>query len=213
MAVREALAMLLESEGYAVVKAVDGEEALAKYHERHPDLVLLDVMMPRKNGYAVCEAIRAQDRQVPILFLTAKDSDADELRGLMLGADDYMSKTSSDPVKLARIANALERRGGQEASGDFTFADHKVDTVGVRLVAADGAETPLTVREVEILRYLSAHPGELLSRDFLLTRFWGVNFEGEDISLSVAISRLRGKLGKDGAHIETVYGGGYRFTP
>ena len=110
-AIREGLCALLESEGYTVRAAVDGEDALRLFRECRPDLVLLDVMMPKKNGYAVCSEIRSSDQDVPILFLTAKDGDSDELRGLTLGADDYISKTSSQPVLLARIAAVLNRTG------------------------------------------------------------------------------------------------------
>lgn len=212
-AIREGLVALLESEGYTVRAAVDGEEALLLFREHCPDLVLLDVMMPKKNGYAVCSEIRSSDQDVPILFLTAKDGDSDELRGLTLGADDYISKTSSQPVLLARIAAVLNRiqRTGDSFMGDFDFAGCHVDVARFRLELPDGESVELTLREIEILRYLGSHPDEILSRDFLLTRFWGMDFDGNESTLSTAIRRLREKLGSMGARIESVYGCGYRF--
>lgn len=212
-AIREGLVALLESEGYTVRAAVDGEEALLLFREHRPDLVLLDVMMPKKNGYAVCSEIRSSDQDVPILFLTAKDGDSDELRGLTLGADDYISKTSSQPVLLARIAAVLNRiqRTGDSSMGDFDFAGCHVDVARFRLELPDGESVELTLREIEILRYLGSHPDEILSRDFLLTRFWGMDFDGNESTLSTAIRRLREKLGSMGARIESVYGCGYRF--
>lgn len=212
-AIREGLCALLESEGYTVRAAVDGEDALRLFRECRPDLVLLDVMMPKKNGYAVCSEIRSSDQDVPILFLTAKDGDSDELRGLTLGADDYISKTSSQPVLLARIAAVLNRvrRTGDSSTGDFDFADWHVDVARFRLESPAGESVELTLREIEILRYLASHPDEILSRDFLLTRFWGVNFDGNESTLSTAIRRLREKLGDAGVRIESVYGSGYRY--
>ncbi|MGN0888085.1 MAG: response regulator transcription factor [Kiritimatiellia bacterium] len=212
-AIREGLCALLESEGYTVRAAVDGEDALRLFGECRPDLVLLDVMMPKKNGYAVCSEIRSSDQDVPILFLTAKDGDSDELRGLTLGADDYISKTSSQPVLLARIASVLNRvrRTGGSSTGDFDFADWHVDVARFRLESPAGESVELTLREIAILRYLASHPDEILSRDFLLTRFWGVNFDGKESTLSTAIRRLREKLGDAGVRIESVYGSGYRY--
>ena len=212
-AIREGLCALLESEGYTVRAAVDGEDALRLFGECRPDLVLLDVMMPKKNGYAVCSEIRSSDQDVPILFLTAKDGDSDELRGLTLGADDYISKTSSQPVLLARIAAVLNRvrRTGDSSTGDFDFADWHVDVTRFRLESPAGESVELTLREIAILRYLASHPDEILSRDFLLTRFWGVNFDGKESTLSTAIRRLREKLGDAGVRIESVYGSGYRY--
>ena len=212
-ATREGLCALIESEGYTVRAAVDGEDALRLFGECRPDLVLLDVMMPKKNGYAVCSEIRSSDQDVPILFLTAKDGDSDELRGLTLGADDYISKTSSQPVLLARIAAVLNRvrRTGDSSTGDFDFADWHVDVARFRLESPAGESVELTLREIAILRYLASHPDEILSRDFLLTRFWGVNFDGKESTLSTAIRRLREKLGDAGVRIESVYGSGYRY--
>lgn len=213
--VREGLTVLLESEGYTVRAVADGVAALEQFERRRPDLLLLDVMMPKRNGYVVCRTVREVDKSVPIVFLTAKDGDADELRGISLGADDYISKTSSQEVMLARIASLLARLKRaldplpEEVS--FTLGTWRVDVARPCLVSPGGRCVDLLVRELEMLRYFTQHPGELMSRDFLLTRFWGLDFQGDEATLSMAMSRLRKKLGADGVRIRSVYGQGYRF--
>ena len=213
-AIREGLVVLLEGENYAVRAAADGEEALSLFRARRPDLVLLDVMMPGMNGYAVCSAIRARDAVVPILFLTAKGGDAEELRGLTLGADDFVAKTASPQVLLARIARVLQRlrtAREDEPSGDFDFAGWRVDTARLRLMSAAGPGPELSMREIELMRLLARHPGEAFSREALLARFWGSDFDGNESTLSAAVRRLRGKLGADAARLEAVWGCGYRY--
>ena len=214
--VREGLVALLEGEGFSVASAADGEAALERFGSRRPDLVLLDVMMPKLNGYRVCSKIREVDAAVPVLFLTAKDGEAEELRGLACGADDYVSKTASRQILLARIASALKRAGMREGdgrAGDFDFAGWRVDAARYRLVAASGPGPELTLREVEMLRLFARRPNALLPRDYLLDRFWGVDFCGSETTLSAALVRLRRKLGAAGACIEGVYGRGYRYVP
>ena len=210
-AIREGLVALLECEGYAVRAAADGKEALSLFEARRPHLVLLDVMMPGMNGYDVCSEIRARDPEVPILFLTAKGGDVEELRGLSAGADDFIVKTSSPKVLLARIARILQRAGGDREDEGFTFAGWQVDTVRFRLVSEDGPGPELSMREIELMRLLARHPGEVFSRDALFTQFWGVDFKGNESTLSVAISRLRNKLGAGADHLEAVWGRGYRY--
>ena len=214
---REGLTVLLESEGYTVRAAANGQEALTLFARRRPDLLLLDVMMPKKNGFAVCKAVREIDSSVPIVFLTAKDSEVDELRGLSLGADDYISKTSSQEVMLARIASILMRvRRALDPlpeETNFTFGTWRVDVTRPCLVAPNGRCVDLIVRELEMLRYFQQHPNELLTRDFLLTHFWGLDFLGDEATLSTAISRLRKKLDHEGLLIRSIYGQGYRFEP
>jgi len=210
-AIREGLRALLESEGYAVRTAGDGEEALRLYRDRRPDLLLLDVMMPRLNGYAVCAEVRRHDPDIPILFLTAKDAELDELRGFSIGADDYMSKTSAEAVKLARIAAALRRGPSSSIPSSFKFGGCRIDTVEMRIILPDGSFNEISPREVEILRCFFVHAGEVLSRDFLITHFWGRDFEGGDAVLTVALHRLREKLGDDASLIKTVSRQGYRF--
>lgn len=211
--VLEGLVLLLESEGYVVRAVADGAAALSAYRQKRPDLLLLDVMMPKKSGYAVCEEIRQTDKETPIIFLTAKDGDVDEFRGLSLGADDYVSKTASDAVLLKRIALAARRVPVEEDAGAFTFGRWRVEAQNARLVSgADGTAVELSLKEVEMLRLFHTHPDELLSRDYLLTKFWGRDYAGNESALSVMMSRLREKLGASGSLIATVFGKGYRYV-
>ena len=210
-AIRDGLCALLESEGYAVRTAGGGEEALSLFRLKRPDLILLDVMMPRLNGYAVCAEVRRIDADIPILFLTAKDAETDELRGLSIGADDYISKTAAEAVKLARIAAALRRSANDPALPPFDFGNCRVDVSEMRVTLPDGSSAEVTQREVAILRCFLAHPREIISRDFLITHFWGKDFDGGDAALTVAIHRLREKMGGDSALIKTVPRQGYRF--
>ncbi|MBQ6136113.1 MAG: response regulator transcription factor [Kiritimatiellae bacterium] len=209
---REALARVLGGEGYSVRTASGGDAALAEFRRRRPDLVLLDVMMPGKGGFDACREIRREDPDVPVLFLTAKDGDETELAGLGLGADDFVSKSASERVLLARIALALRRRNPDGGGSPFRFGRWAVDPRALSMESG-GESAALSVREVEMLRLFASHPGEVFSRDFLLTRFWGVDFDGTDGALSMAIARLRGKLGADGRGIRGVRGGGYAYRP
>lgn len=210
-ALREGMAALLESEGYAVATARDGEAALASYRLRRPDLILLDVRMPRMNGCALCTAIRRRDPNTPILFLTACDQPADEVRGLSAGADDYISKTSREAVLLARIAAALRRRTQTEET-PFPFGPWRVHPGRLALERPGHAARTITPRELKMLRLFSSRAHEVFSREALLDMLWGPG-EGEDQTLTLALHRLRAKLG-DAAHlIETRSGKGYCFRP
>ena len=211
--IRQSISRLLEDVGHAVRVAKDGEEALRLYRERRPDLMLLDVMMPKRNGYEVCEAIRRTDVDTPVLFLTALDTDVDELMGLGVGADAYISKTVSNEVLLARIAAAIRRHRHDTPTGDFDFADWHVDPAKLSMRRKTGPSVPLNEREVALLRWFAGHPGEVFSRDFLFARFWGVDFEGGESTLSMAIKRLREKLGSKGGLIESIRSSGYAYRP
>lgn len=212
--VRESLKSLLVSEGYEVRLATDGATALAQIRRKTPDLVLLDVMMPGKNGFAVCREIRQDYPLLPILFLTAKDSEGDELRGFGVGADDYLAKTTSEPLLLARIAALLRRserfstvpeeQGFPIAEG-FVATDRQIIRVGTD-------ESSLTVREIEILRWFSQHPGEVCSIDCLLTHFWGSDADLGPSTVHMQIKRLREKLGSVGLHLSNIRGQGYVFS-
>lgn len=215
--IRESLKRLLEANGYIVRAAPNGERALALYRERRPDLLLLDVMMPRMDGYSACQAIRRGDVETPVLFLTALDAEADELRGLGVGADLYISKTVSEEVLLARIASVARRRRREDPTGDFDFLGWRVEPLRLVMWRRDaggvGEGVSITEREVAMLRWLVTHPGEVFSFDFLLTRFWGAGFAGCETALRVAMHRLREKLGADGAAIASIRGSGYVFRP
>ena len=212
--IREWVALALTKAHYRVRTVADGAAALVAYAERRPDILILDIMMPRKSGYDVCIEIRKKDRQLPIIMITAKGSEQDKVLGLDIGADDYLAKPFGLSELKARVA-ALLRRAAMppaETPGEMIkYGTYVVDVASQRIRAADGTETPLTPLELGLLRYLAAHPGEAVSRDKLLNALWGVSYMGTTRTLDQRINLLRKKLGPEADRIETVYGRGYRF--
>lgn len=215
-AIRAAMAILLQKEGYGVRAAADGEQALALYAEKRPDLLLLDIDMPNKNGYRVCEEVRKTDPTLPIVFFTSFDGEMDELRAFNHGADDYIVKTTDVHLVLARLAAVL-RRGtlsGVEDAVDFDFGGCHVDAVNCSMRVTSGKVVELSLKEVEILRFFSQHPREVYSVEFLIAKFWGANSEVNDSTWRMTLSRLRDKLGDDNGHLlDTVWGKGCRYNP
>ena len=211
---RAGLKARLEGEGFDVRLARDGEEALARIDERRPDLVLLDVMMPKMNGFRCCEEIRRRDRLLPVVFLTAKDSEADQIRGLGLGGDDYVSKTAPDAVLFARINRALDRSRVVAEKVRTGEAWIRLGGVSVNLrtycvFEGDRAIARLTRTEADLLRILDAHRGETLVVDDLITELRGNGFACSDAMLYAHMYRLRRKLGKAGALVAMERGAGY----
>ena len=193
---RDGMKTLLSVEGYAVKTARNGVEALKAIDEDRPDLVLLDVMMPKLNGFLVCEEIRRRDELLPVVFLTSKDTDADQVRGLGLGADDYISKDASEPILLARIKRALARQGeiGARLQTGCTIGKVTLDLDG--LLIRDGDEcTRITQTEAGILRLLIAAGGKYLSKDDIINGLRGVGFACEDGLIYTHVYNLRKKLG------------------
>ena len=222
-AYREALVDMLTDEGYSVRTAENGLQALDMFAEKKPGLVLLDVMMPGRDGYAVCTEMRAKDPLVPILMLTAKNAEDDRVRGLRRGADDYIDKTVGTREILARVETALRRAGAIAASmpeqpasslgASFMGGSHRVDGVRLRLVSARGREQAIAPREGKILRYLVEHAGESVSREALIEFLWDGEYAGTTRSIDQAIWRIREKLGADGRKIATMHGAGYSYRP
>lgn len=214
--IRLYVAAALKDAGHTTRTAVDGVAALTAYAERRPDLLILDIMMPRKSGFDVCEELRKNDESLPILFLTAKEAESDKVLAFGLGADDYMTKPFSMSELKLRIGAILRRARLGETAGRvedvFKFVSWKVDASKFMLIAADGAQTPLTSLELGILRLLAAHPGEVIVRERFLNELWGVSYYGTTRTLDSRMSTLRRKLGEDGAYIETQRGVGYRFN-
>lgn len=211
-AVREGLKRMLECEGFAVRTARDGADALVKFAQKRPDAILLDVMMPKLNGFAVCAEIRKTDALLPVVFLTAKDSEADEIRGMGIGADDYVSKSAGEEVLLARLRRALERAATTASAGkDDTVL--KLGTVEVdlerRKVLRDGEEESLTASEFDILKRLASVPGRPFTADELLSFLRGEGYIGDPATVRVHIMNLRRKLGRAGAMIANLPKGGY----
>ena len=210
---RNAIALALKSEGYEVLACRDGAEALAAYAKRRPDLLILDVMMPKKSGYDVCAEIRRNDDLLPVMFLTAKSTEEDVLLGLGLGADDFIAKPVRLDVLLARIAVILKwtkRVGPATAQSDtFKIGDALIDATRFTVRRNDEPDTSLTIHELGLLRTFAAHPGEVLSRDALLDAVWGENYFTSSRTLDQHIVQIRRKLGESGNLIETVRGIGY----
>jgi DNA-binding response OmpR family regulator len=202
----------LLAEGYEVVLAGDGRAALAALDARHVDCVVLDIMMPGLSGFDVLRQVRAQG-DTPVLLLSALQADGDKLRGLSLGADDYIVK-SATPAEVVLRVRAVLRRTQNAAPSVDALLDYGRLIIDVRAheVRVEGAPVALTAREFELLEYLASHPRQIFTRDQLFERFWGE--VGDRHTLTVHISRLREKIEKDPAnpvHIVTVWGVGYRF--
>lgn len=204
----------LEKEGFTVEVAYDGEEALQSIAKEMPDLIILDLMLPKVDGYEVCRRLR-RTSDVPIIMLTARNEDIDKILGLELGADDYMTKPFNTRELLARI-KAILRRAGQAEPGNrktIRMGALQVDLIRHRVTVED-REIPLTAREYALLSFLASNPGRVYSREQLLEEVWGYEFCGDARTVDVHIRHLREKLEKHPAephYILTVWGTGYKF--
>ena len=207
----------LEKEGHTVEQAFDGKQALAAADKVRPDLVILDWMLPGVDGLTVCKELRRK-HVMPILMLTARGEVADRVTGLQVGADDYLGKPFSIVELAARVGSLLRRvaidsaAATADTSMPVTFGTLVLDFVGHRATLA-GSELDLSRREMDLLELLLQHPGRTFSREFLLERLWGADFDGLDRAVDTQMVRLRRKLGDLGICIETVWGIGYRFRP
>ena len=210
---RRALAETLEKAGYTVRTAVDGPDTIMQHGRKRPDLMLIDVMMPKMDGISACRRIRETDTSTPVIFLSALDSDFDELRGLEAGGDIYISKTVSKEVLLGRIAAALRRHRMDEPEGDFFFESWRILPRECSMLRKSSFRCPLNEREIVLLRMFSMHPDEVFSRDFLYTKLWNGDDGLTENALTVTIARLRGKLGDDGACIKSIRSSGYVYRP
>jgi DNA-binding response OmpR family regulator len=211
---RETLAEALDADGFRVVTAADGREALLRFREHRPDLVVLDLMLPELSGVEVCRIIR-QESGVPILMLTAKSSEIDKVLGLELGADDYVTKPFSLRELSARIRALLRRMEQPSVEGPATVAlgDLTVDLAGHRLLR-DGVAVPVKPKVFELLAYLLRHPGQVFSRDQLLEHVWGYDYAGETRTVDVHVHWLRTAIEPEPAspsYVQTVRGVGYVF--
>ena len=213
--IREALSDALEADGFRVVSAADGREALTRFRAERPDLVLLDLMLPELSGVEVCRIIRAESG-VPIVMLTAKDSEVDKIVGLELGADDYVTKPFSVRELSARI-RALFRRSERVAVDEppavVDLGRIQVDLGGHRLLR-DGVELPLKPKAFELLAFLLRHPGQAFTRDQLLEHVWGYDYGGETRTVDVHIHWLRTQIEDEPGSprfLHTVRGVGYVF--
>ena len=206
----------LEGEGFTVDWARDGSEGLRKAVEDSPDLIILDIMLPKKTGLDVCRELRHQNINTPIIMLTAKGEEIDKVVGLELGADDYMTKPFSIRELLARINVQLRREKTPAGmpTQSYRFGDTELDFARFKLRRGD-KDIKLTSLEVEILRYMIDHRGEVVTRDALLDKIWGYEKFPTTRTVDSHILKLRKKIEKDPSnprYILSVYGGGYRFV-
>jgi len=211
------LQLNLTMEGYTVRSAMDGEAGLALALSERPDLLLVDIMLPKLDGLSLIRSLRTTDRDVPILILSAKGQEVDKIAGLDLGADDYIVKPFSLKELMARIAAALRRGRGSDASRAAVkrFGAAEVDLTA-RQLTVDGKHVPLTAREFDLLAFFVAHPGRVYSREQLMHAVWGSRYTGTARTVDNFVARLRAHIGDDAEHprhLETVRGYGYRFTP
>ncbi|MBS4537090.1 response regulator transcription factor [Clostridium sp. D2Q-11] len=209
MRIRKLIKDYLLNEGYEIIEAEDGKEALQKFYLNNEiDLLILDVMMPKMDGWGVCKEIR-EEYDTPIIFLTALGESHDEIQGLDLGADDYITKPFRYEVFIARVKAAL-RRANKINEGIYHIGNLEINT-NSRKVKRDSEEVFLSPKEYELLIYLIENKNIALERDKILDAIWGYDFYGDPRTIDTHIKTLRSKLGEMGDNIKTVRGVGYRF--
>ena len=205
----------LESEGYEVIVSEDGEQAVGLAQEHKPDIMILDIMLPGKNGYEICQEIRSLKFTFPIIMLTAKDQELDKVKGLDIGADDYITKPFGVKELLARIQARLRRAGTYSSSNNIEvlqLGTTKIDLLESKTIFADGKTNELTAREIELIRYLLQAGGEPVSRDELLEKVWRYEYSTNTRTVDVHISKLRAKIESqpdEPRHLITLHGVGY----
>lgn len=210
--IASAVARGLEAEGYAVEVAANGDDGWWMASEGNYDLVVLDLMLPGRNGFVVCRDLRAAGNWVPILMLTAKDGELDEAEGLDTGADDYLTKPFAFPVLLARVRSLL-RRAARRQPVAVTVGALAIDPAS-RRVSVSGTAVELTRREFDVLEYMIRRRGQAVTKDELLSGVWGFDFAGDPNIVEVYVARLRRKVDDPFAtnHITTLRGVGYRIA-
>ena len=200
----------LEKKNFQVLEAGDGEEAMdIFYEEKDIALILLDVMMPKMDGWEVCREIR-KNSKVPIIMLTARGDERDELLGFDLGVDEYISKPFSPKILVARV-EAILRRTGQDAGGDVLSAGGIVVDKAAHQASVDGEPMELSFKEFELLTYFLENQGIALSREKILNSVWNYDYFGDARTIDTHVKKLRSKMGAKGEYIKTVWGMGYKF--
>ena len=210
---RDGVSFILSKEGYEVIDAADGNDAIIKFEREGADLVLLDVMLPGLSGLEVCKKLRTLTK-VPIIMLTAKDTELDKVLGLEIGADDYITKPFSSRELLARVKAILRRTGSVDVkSAIMEIGPVRVDTER-HTVSVEGLDQSLPLKEFDLLVYLMQNAGRVLTRTQLIDRIWGSDYFGDTKTLDVHVKRLRSRIEKDAANpkfIQTIRGLGYKF--
>ncbi|MBR4514435.1 MAG: response regulator transcription factor [Lachnospiraceae bacterium] len=207
---RKLIKDFLTKAGYTVVEAGDGEEAVSLFYSAGKfSLIILDVMMPKLDGYGVAEEIRRVS-EVPIMMLTAKSDERDELKGFSLGVDEYVTKPFSPKVLVARVEAILRRTSSKEDDGKVVDGGIELDTTGHTL-KVDGELVELSYKEFELLHYFMTNQGVALSREKILNNVWNYDYFGDARTIDTHVKKLRSKLGPYGGRIKTIWGMGYKF--
>ncbi|PGS53865.1 response regulator transcription factor [Bacillus sp. AFS041924] len=208
---REIVKDYLENEGHEVIEAIDGVQALELFQEQNFHLIILDIMLPKVDGWAVCRRIR-KTSNVPIIMLTARVDEDDTLLGFELGADDYVTKPYSPPILLARVKRLLESRYKMNEQSKLTLTRNGISVeFATRKVKIDGNAINLTHTEFEILTYLMQNQGIVITREQLVQKVWGYDYNGDDRTINTHIRNLRTKLGSKSKLISTIIRTGYKF--
>lgn len=201
----------LSKKGYVVLEAGDGEEAVEIFYtNKDISLIILDVMMPKMDGWQVCREIRKESK-VPIVMLTAKSDESDELLGFELGVDEYISKPFSPKILVARVDSILRRTNKLDSNSVITAGNIDIDK-SAHLVKVDGKEVELSFKEFELLLYFVENKGIALSREKILNNVWNYDYFGDARTIDTHVKKLRNKLGKSGEYIKTIWGMGYKFN-
>jgi two-component system response regulator ResD len=203
------VSMYLENSGFVCLQAKDGEEALQIIRKEKVDFILLDIMMPKMDGFTLCEQIREQS-DVPIMFLTARSDEWDKVKGFKLGGDDYIVKPFSPGELIARIEAIMRRTHQETKQSELSFGPLSIDEKG-RKVTVEGEGVLLTLKEFDLLLFLAKHHGQVFSREDLLVRVWGYDYTGNARTVDTHVKTLRLKLKQGGHFIKTVWGIGYKF--
>ena len=203
------LAQVLEDtfsqEGFEIIKAFDGENGVDKFYNEKPDLILLDINLPKKLGWEVCKEIR-ETSNIPIIMMTARDSDSDEYNGLSIGADDYITKPFNLKILLLKVKKLLKL----DDNNIYKFENFSFD-IKKGEITINGENSELTRREIQFLEYMIKNKGIIFSREYLLNEVWGFDFEGDDRVVDTLVKRIRKKLGDYSFLLKTIRGMGYSF--
>lgn len=215
----KAMLLNLELEGYEVKTAINGIEALKKFRSSTPDLILLDVMLPEINGFDVCEEIRKENTRIPILFLTAKGASEDKIRGLKLGADDYLTKPFNLEELLLRIQILLKRSApitnSMKGLEHYTFDTNEINFITYEIKGVNGTKTEISKREIALLRLLIERKGQVISRETILDEVWGTEAFPSSRTIDnyiLAFRKYFEKNQKEPRHFHSIRGVGYKFT-
>lgn len=205
----KSLAQVLEDtfsqEGFEIIKAFDGENGVDKFYNEKPDLILLDINLPKKLGWEVCKEIR-ETSNIPIIMMTARDSDSDEYNGLSIGADDYITKPFNLKILLLKVKKLLKL----DDNNIYKFENFSFD-IKKGEITINGDNSELTRREIQFLEYMIKNKGIIFSRNYLLNEIWGFDFEGDDRVVDTLVKRIRKKLGDYSFLLKTIRGMGYSF--